>query len=207
MSFFSFIFWKLVLFRTDKVDSPLALHYFESINLFEWFSTIKYVPPFFVNMICFIDEALTKSLGLAQNFVQAKYRTCYNYLIVDANKFISLMWRQSVLSFSKKIPNCHDDCLFRSCIVHVGKGTHAHRDIHFKDAKLVYIGELSGVKKRSDIFAKFGFLSFSKKIFWNDHRLLNPVMWTFLAGQGSVWRFLLLIIMGMESKKIKFIWW
>ena len=116
----------------------LAMHYFESIKLFEWFSTIQYVPPVFVNVLCYFDKALTKSLGLAHSFVKPKSRTCYNYLIVDAGKFISLMQRRSGLSFSKSSPNWHDYWLFRSCIVYVGKGTNACREMHFQDAKLVY---------------------------------------------------------------------
>ena len=43
---------------------------------------------------------------------------------------------------SVRYPNWHDYWLFRSCIVYVGKGTNARRDMHFKDTKLVYIGEL-----------------------------------------------------------------
>ena len=120
----------------------LALRYFESIDLLDWFSSIKYVPPIFVNVLRYFDKALTKALGLALNFDKPKSRTCYNYLIVDATKFISLMWRRSGLSFRKNSPNWHDYWLFRSCIVYVGKGTNARIDMHFKDAKLVYIGEL-----------------------------------------------------------------
>ena len=43
---------------------------------------------------------------------------------------------------SVKVKKWHDYWLLRSCIVYVGKGTNARRDMHFKDAKLVYIGEL-----------------------------------------------------------------
>ena len=120
----------------------LAKNFFESIELFKWFSAIKYVPPIFVNVLCYFDKALTKSLGLVQYLAKTKSRTCYNYLIVDANKFLSLMRRRSGMSYSKYSPSWHDYWLFRSCIVYVGKGTNARRDMHFKDAKLVYIGEL-----------------------------------------------------------------
>lgn len=132
-------------FRIDEVGFlgfGLAMTYFESFELYEWFSAVKYVPPIFVTMLCYFDKALTKSLGLVHNSAKPKNRYCYNYLIVDAKKFVSLMRRRSGLSLNKHSPTWHDYWLFRSCIVYVGKGTNARRDMHLKEAKLVYIGEL-----------------------------------------------------------------
>ena len=132
-----------VLFRTDDLlGFSLAMHYFENIELFDWFSALKYVPSIFVSVLCHLDKALTKSLELVQCLAKNQNRTCYNYLIIDANKFISLMRRRSGMSSSMHSPSWHDYQLFRSCIVYVGKGTNARRDMHFKDAKLIYIGHL-----------------------------------------------------------------
>lgn len=106
------------------------------------------MPWIFINVLCFIDRTLTESLkrsiicGHLSKLSKTK-RSFYNYLLIDANKFSSMMMRCSGLSLGENETNFHDFKLFKSCIFYIGKGTNGRRDAHLKCAKKVHLGQLS----------------------------------------------------------------
>ena len=66
-------------------------------------------------------------------------RVFYNYLIIDAKKFFSLMSRRSGLNLGEDEPNFNDFELFKLCILYIGKGTNSRRDAHLKSAKNAFV--------------------------------------------------------------------
>ena len=136
-NFFNFIF-RFVGGVEDLPGFFLALKYFEKYDIISWFSGIKHIPWIFINVLCYIDRKLTENLSNSSPCPSK--RTFYNYIIIDAVKFTSLMTRQSGFALGENEPNFHDFKLFESSVVYVGKGTNYRKNMHFKCAKKVHVG-------------------------------------------------------------------
>jgi hypothetical protein len=122
------------------------LKYFETLDIISWFYKIKNVPWIFINILCFIDRNLTislrKSIKMGKLCTPSKSkRAFYNYMLLDANKFISLMSKYSGLTLGEQDTNFNDFKLFKSCIFYVGKGTCNRKNVHLMNGKKFIVGK------------------------------------------------------------------
>ena len=118
----------------------MALNFFDNFDLSDWFNVLKYVPSIFVNVLRHIDKELTKSLATLSPIKQR--RVCYNYLIFNFDKFLSLINRRCGVSVSENEMYFIQFLIFKICVEYAGKATNARSDEHFINAKKVNLGLL-----------------------------------------------------------------
>ena len=118
----------------------MALNFFDNFDLSDWFNVLKYVPSIFVNVLRHIDKELTKSLATLSSIKQR--RVCYNYLIFNFDKFLSLINRRCGVSVSENEMYFIQFLIFKICVEYAGKATNARSDEHFINARKVNLGLL-----------------------------------------------------------------